>query len=325
MAKSKEPYVPGIKYPIVKHAFGLEAARLNYQAILQSVSEIQITRDNVGEDLTKDARNALKVLLEEKEKQTEEPLKWHKDILEAYRSLQEPLQEQVDRILADKKRIALQIQDEQKQQLAEQTRINNAKSAIVTFTNKIATQISEAKTDNDIVLIEKAIGSEKTKKNLYQEFLPDLITQCDNLRPQIKDQKENIRKLQKIVEDEKKAMESGDIVALTEIKGQKEHIEAVIQETAIRVHETAFEQATTIDIVAPEIVDTAPKGRTNWKWRVDDIKMLQKKMPHLVKLVPDEEAIAVLLKTKKADGSLAGKDEESVFGLTFYNDKSFTR
>lgn len=325
MAKEVEKYVPGVKYPIVKASFDVEATRLNYQTILQSVSGIQITKDNVNDDITKDARNALKALEDEKDKQSAEPLKWHKDIMEAYRSLKEPLQEAVNRVLADKKAVALRIQQETQQQLAEQTRINNAKSAIVTFTNKIATQIAEAKTDDDIVSIEKAIGSEKTKKNLYQEFLPDLITQCDALRPQIKDQKENIRKLQKIVADEQKAIESGDVVAMTEIKEKKEHIEAVIYETGIRIHETAFEQATNIDIVAPEVVDTAPKGRTNWKWRVDDIKLLQKKMPHLVKLVPDEEAIAILLKTKKSDGSLDGKMEETLFGLTFYNDKSFSR
>ena len=185
--------------------------------------------------------------------------------------------------------------------------------------------IAESKTDTEIVSIEKMIGSEKTKTSLYQEFLPDLIIQVDALRPQIKKQKENVRELQKLVDAEKTAEENGDLVAMTEIKEKKEYAEAVIQETGVRIHETAFEQATTIDIVAPEIVDTAPKGRTNWKWKVDDIKLLQKKMPHLVKLVPDNEAIEILLKSKKVDGSLKGKDEETLFGLTFYNDKSYTK
>jgi hypothetical protein len=48
-------------------------------------------------------------------------------------------------------------------------------------------------------------------------------------------------------------------------------------------------------------------------------------MPHLVKLVPDDDAIELLLKTKKADGSLADKMEDKLFGITFYNDKSFSR
>jgi hypothetical protein len=129
----------------------------------------------------------------------------------------------------------------------------------------------------------------------------------------------------KIEEQEKKALETGDIVAATSLREEKDLVTHIIHETGIRIHETAYEQATTIDVVAPEVADTAPKGRTNWKWRVDDIKLLQKKMPHLVKLVPDEDAINGVLTTKRLDGSLKDKMEESFFGITFYNDKTFTR
>lgn len=325
MSKEIEKYQPGVKYPIVKSAFDLEATRLKYQELLQHISGLQVTRDNVNEDITKEARDVLKALTETKDTLSAEPLQWHKDIMENYKSLFNPIKEQQDRLMAEKKVVAGQIEQETRQQLAEQTRVNTAKSAIVTFVNRVAVLISEAKSDNDIVAIEKMIGLEKTKKNVYQEFLQELIDQSDGLRPQIKTQKESVRELQKVVEEEKKALETGDAVAAADLREKREHFEQVIQETGIRIHEKAFEQASTIDIVVPEIVDTAPKGRTNWKWRVDDIKTLQKKMPHLVKLVPDEEAIAVLLKTKRADGSLAGKDEENVFGLVFFNDKSFIK
>lgn len=325
MANKPEEYQPGIKYPIVKASFDLEANKRNYQALLQNLSSVTVTKDNVNDDLTKDGREVLKALEDEKDEQSKEPRKWYEDIMTAYKSLKNPLEEQVKRIHAEKGIVSAQLKKETDAQLAEQNRINNAKSAIVDFTNKVANLIAEAKTDDDIVSIEKSIGSEKTKKNLYQEFLPDLITHCDGLRPQIKEQKENIRKLQKLVEREQQATESGDIIALTEIKGEKEVMEAVIQETGIRIHEKAFEQSTTIEIVAPEVMDIAPKGRTNWKWEVRDIKLLFKKMPHLTKIVPDEETIDILLKTKKTDGSLNGKDEENYFGIRFFNDKSFTK
>ena len=323
--EKKEEYQPGIKYPIVKAAFDLQASKRNYQELLQNLSSVTVTKDNVNDELTKDGREVLKALETEKEEQTKEPRQWHKDILAAHKSLANPLEEQIQRILAEKKVVAAAIQKEIDAQIAEQTRINNAKSAIVTFTNKVATMIAGAKTDDEVVSIEKMIGLEKTKKNVYQEFLPDLITQCDGLRPQIKEQKENIRNLKKLNEQEQIAIESGDIIAQTNLKGEKELLEAVIQETGIRIHETAFEQSTTIEIVAPEVIDVAPKGRTNWKWEVDDIKLLQKKMPHLIKIVPNDEAIDLLLKTKKQDGSLAGKDEEMYYGIRFFNDKYHTK
>jgi flagellar biosynthesis/type III secretory pathway chaperone len=324
MAK-QETNQPGAKYAIVKAGFDLEANKKNYQLLLQNLSSVTVTKDNVNDDLTKDGREILSSLTNKKDEESAEPLQWHKDIMSAYKSLYDPLKEQIDRINSEKKIVAAEIKAEADKQLAEQMRINNAKTAIVSFTNKIANLIANATTDNDVVSIEKMIGTEKTRSTVYQEFVPELIEKCDALRPQIKEQKENIRRLQKIEEQEKKALESGSIYEATALREEKEQIQQVIAETGIRIHETAYEQATTIDIVAPEVADVTPKGRTNWKWRVDDIKLLQKKMPHLVKLVPDDDAIELLLKTKRADGSLKDKMEENVFGLIFYNDKSFTR
>lgn len=318
MEQSKAPSLA-----IIKASFDLEANKQNYQLLLNNLSAITVTRDNVNDDLTKDGRQIIKQLTDKKDLESEAPIKWHKSILSVYKELADPIKEQIDRISSEKKVISLQIQEETRRQLAEQSRIANAKQAIVDFTNKVANAIRNSSTDADIVAIEKMIGAEKTKKNLYQEFLPQLIEQCDGLRPQIKDQKENIRRLQAIEEKEKAALANGEIYEATALREEKELIQAVIEETGIRIHEKAYEQATTIDIVAPDVVDTAPKGRTNWKWRVDDIKLLQKKMPHLVKLVPDEDAIDLLLATKRADGSLKDKMEENLFGLTFFNDKTF--
>lgn len=325
MAKTPDEYQPGIKLPMVKATFDLEVAKHNYQQLLQNLSVIQVTRDNVNDDLTKDGRELLKAIVDEKDRQSAEPLQWHRDIMHQFHSIYTPIKEQVDRILTEKKVVAGILKSEQDAQIAEQLRINNAKAAIVTFCNGVALRIADAKTDNDIVSIEKAIGLEKTKKNLYQEFLPDLILQLDGLRPQIKEQKEAVRKFQKAEEDEKKALADNDLVALTNLKEQKEYLTQEIAERGIRIHEKAFDQASTIEILAPEIAEIVPKGRSNWKFRVDDIKILAKKMPHLVKLIPNDEAIKMQLETMKKDDSLKGKDELSWNGITFYNDKSFTR
>ncbi len=325
MPKEVQSYQPGAKYAIVKAGFDLEANKKNYQLLLQDLASVTITRDNVNDDLAKDGREVLKMLTDLKDEQSKEPLQWHKDIMAVYKSLSDPIKEQIDRIAEEKKVIATQIKAEEAKQFAERTRIANAKIAIVDFTNKVANLIKAAQTDADIVAIEKTIGSEKTKTTVYQEFISELISQCDELRPQIRDQKENIRQLQKIQEKEKLAIETGNAHEAIELREQREHIQAVIQETGIRINEKAYEQAIKIDIVAPDIVDTAPKGRSNWKWRVDDIKLLQKKMPHLVKIVPNDEAINTLLATKKNDGSLANKLSESWNGITFFNDISYKK
>jgi hypothetical protein len=325
MSNKPENYQPGAKLPIVKASFDLEATKLNYQHLLQNLSAITVTRDNINEDLVKDGREVLKALEAEKDRQSAEPLQWHRDVMVVYKDAKTPIEEQVNRILAEKKALAAILKSEQDAQIAEQNRINAAKAAIVNFCNSVAVKISEANTDDDIVSIEKMIGLEKTKVKLYQEFLPDLILQIDGLRPQIKEQKETVRKLQQAIEDEKKAIETNDLVALTSLKEKKEYLEQEIAERGIRIHEKAFEQASTIEIIAPETAESVPKGRTNWKFRVDDIKFLQKKMPHMVKLVPNDEAIKLQLETMKKDGSLTNQDSVQWNGVTFFNDKLFNR
>jgi hypothetical protein len=325
MAKSESPAIQGPKYALIKTAFDLEASKKNYQVLLQNLAAASYTKDNVNEDITKDGREILKMLEEKKELEAADFLQGHRDVMAIYKDLTGPIKEQVDRLLAEKKKVAQEIAAETAKQLAEQNRINAAKKAIIDFGNKVANLISAAKTDDDIVAIEKMMGSEKTKTTVYQEFIPDLIAHCDTLRPAVKTQKENIRALQKIEDDEKLAILSGDVQAQTDLRDKKEHFVQVIHETGIRIHEAAFDQATNIEIVVPEVADTAPKGRTNWKWRVDDITLLQKKMPQLVKVVPNDEAINLLLATKRQDGSLKDKLEEKYFGITFFNDKSFTK
>lgn len=325
MAKSELPAIQGPKYALIKTAFDLEASKKNYQVLLQNLAAASYTKDNVNEDITKDGREILKMLEEKKELEAADFLQGHRDVMAIYKDLSGPIKEQVDRLLGEKKKAALEIVAESAKQLAEQNRINAAKKAIIDFGNKVANMISMAKTDTDIVAIEKLLGSEKTKTTVYQEFIPDLITHCDTLRPAVKTQKENIRALQKIEDDEKLAILTGDVQAQTDLRDRKEHFVQVIHETGIRIHEAAFDQATNIEIVVPEVADIAPKGRTNWKWRVDDIALLQKKMPQLVKVVPNDEAINLLLATKRQDGSLKDKLEEKYFGITFFNDKSFTK
>lgn len=311
--------------PVIKASFDVELSKHNYHKLLQSLSSITVTRDNVGEDLTKEGREILRILEDEKDRQAAEPLRWHRNIMQVYKEAKEPIEEQVNRILAQKKELALKLRREQEAQFAEQERISRAKSAIISFCNGIATKIAAAKTDKEIVEIEKAIGIEKTKKYLYQEFLPELIAQVDNLRPKIKEQKEAIRLLNEIKKQEAEAAAANDIDTITSIKEKKDRISEEINERAIRIHEAAFEQASSIEVVVPEIAESVPSGRSKWRFRVDDIKLLQKKMPHMVLVVPNEEAIKNHLDTLKRDGSLVGKDEFKWNGITFYNDKSFTK
>jgi hypothetical protein len=239
---------------IIKSTLSLEASRVNYQKVLQHISNVTITRDNVNENHTKEIKDIIKALEKKKEEINRPLLDAQKATVKALKEICDPLQEQIDRIAGETKTIALAIKSENDKQILEQNRVNIAKSAIVSFVNQVAVDIANAKTDADIVLIEKRIGSEGTKTSVYAEFISELTLACEDLRPMIKKQKENIRTLQDIEVREKLALERGDIVTATSLMGQKEYMGQLIEETGMRIHEKAFEQASVIDIVVPEIM-----------------------------------------------------------------------
>lgn len=305
---------------IIGATFNMEAAKNNYMKTLQYLKNVTITRDNVNEDTSKDARLIISALTKKKEEINRPFIDAQKQAVKILKDFCEPLELELARISEEKKIVATQIKAEQQKQIDEQNRINKIKTAISDFINLVAVSITNAKTDDDIVAIEKKIGSEKTKTSVYSDLISELASACDSLRPTIKQQKENVRKLQELNEREKVALETGDINTATELKATKEYYDQLIGETGLRIHEKAFEQSLSIEMVAPETMDEAPKGRTNWKWKITDIKLLSKKLPQFVSLEPVKEKIDEMLSIKRSDGSLKGKQEESYCGILFYND-----
>jgi len=102
-------------------------------------------------------------------------------------------------------------------------------------------------------------------------------------------------------------------------------VEETINQAQINVQEKAIFMASQPDIVEVEsVVSEAPRPRRqSWEWKITDIQLLAKKMPHLVKIMPEEDKINELLKSKKTDGSLDGKEEENYFGITFFIQKLY--
>lgn len=206
----------------------------------------------------------------------------------------------------------------------ENARVENIKSAIGNFINLITREISLAEDDTTIVAIQKKIGAEKSRTGFYAEFIGELREKCDALTPAINTRKESIRKYQDLAKEQEQAIKDNDPVKAAQIKGEMEYVDAALTDNTIRLQEKAFEQAVSIETyVAEPLINVAKAKTRRWLWRVDDINLLYKKMPHLVKLVPDEEAINTILKTKRADGSFKGKEEEAMNGITFYLEKYY--
>ena len=147
---------------------------------------------------------------------------------------------------------------------------------------------------------------------------------AENLTPLIKQQKDNIRKLEAVKEAEAKATESGDDQAVLNAREPQESLQNKFDEVNIKAQEQAVGMATRVEtVVIPEVVlPAAPRPRRQvWTYQSVDINETLKKMPHFVELTLNKEKVDEYLKAKKAEG-IEG-EEFTVFGIRFFIQKSF--
>jgi len=253
---------------------GLSKEGLAYQELLQECENIVFTNENLNEQRPK-LQGIQK--LESKIKGLENPhtAKWQA-WNESRRSILEPVTELKNRKSAEFKKKADENSAAAAKAEAEKQRVAGIKSAIDTFFLEQSQAIAAAKTPEELVRIEKLIGSHKANSSRYQEFLPVMIAKAANLTELIKVQKEAIKILTAL---NRKEMASGDDAEILELREQQEQIQATLEQTKITVQEKAIGMATQADVVEAEVVVAeAPKARrTAFKWEIVDEKAAVKK------------------------------------------------
>ena len=297
---------------------------LQYQQLLQEGENLKFTKDNLVEerDSLKPLRNVKKKLEDKKNPYWEKYKAWN----DAKSSLITPVEELLKRKEAELSKLALEIEADKKKAEQEKERVSGIKQAIDSFFIAQSQAIAGAKTLGELTAIEKIIGSHKANKARYAEFLPDLVGKAENLTPLIKQQKDNIRKLEAVKEAEIEAAKLGDDQAFLDAMREKESLQNKFDEVNIKAQEQAVGMATRVEtVVVPEIVlPAAPKPRrTTFEWECYDIDLLHKKMPHLVTLTPNKEKLDELLAAKKVEGVFDGNDSVDFFGVRFFIKKVY--
>jgi len=291
---------------------------LAYQQLLQDAENIKVTRDNINQE-------RLKVTILRKLKTKIEGLEnphtaaWA-DWNEKRRSLLTPVKTILAEKEGDVKLIADELAEENRKAEADKQRKAGINQAIDTFFLEQSQAIAAAKTPEELVRIEKLIGSHKANSSRYGEFLPLMVQKASNLTELIKVQKEAIKILTAL---NRKEMASGDDAEILELREQQEQIQATLEQTKINVQEAAISMATEADVVEPEVVvaDAPKPRRQSWTWDVVNIKETQKKMPAWVILTVDIPKVDEYLRVKKAEG-FDGEEFEFA-GIRFFLQKSY--
>ena len=296
---------------------------LQYQQLLQEGENLKFTKDNLVEQGA-----SLKTLrtTQKKLEDIENPFwKQYKAFNDAKASLITPIKTLLAKKEAEYRKLALEIEAEKKQAEQEKERVKGINQAIDSFFIAQSQAIAGAKTLVELTAIEKIIGSHKANKARYSEFLPELVAKAENLTPLIKQQKDNIRKLEAVKEAESKAAESGDDQAVLDAMEAKEALQNKFDEVNIKAQEQAVGMATKADVVVPEVIlPSAPKPRlTTFEWECYDLDLLHKKMPHLVTLTPNKEKLDELLTTKRLEGAFIGTDSIDYFGCKLFIKKTY--
>lgn len=311
---------------LVKSMFNKHLGLRNYIKIVQAAQSLTFTKDNLSADYPalKELNSLVKELSDLKKEIKDPYTEAGKNIEIVFKEITEPLS-----AILEQKKSELKVANEaalKEKQAAEQenARRNAIVAQISTFINHVTKDVALADSDTEITRIQKLIGSEKARKGYYQEYHEEFLDKCSALDEPIREKKEFIR--QKTANEAKleQAIRDGDMTKAAELKDKQEILEQQTLESSIVLQEKAFEQNLAIQEVIPEtIIETIKPRRTMWKWRVDDIQQLQKKMPDLVKLVPNDEAIEVLFAAKKAEKVLINGQDYHLFGLTFYQEKFY--
>jgi len=303
---------PAPTQEIVKANIQLELTKsgLIYQSVLQGLENIKFTRDNIDEMRLKLAPGEKLV------KQLNDRINPHKEAWQndnaAKKSLLDPVQDVLTRKKNELAKIAKEIADENARIEAEKQKAAAEELAANNFFIQISQQVAAAVTDDEIVVIEKTIGAH-SKKPLYKE-------KAEALKPIISKQKEHIRHLEAIKEQEKKAEQSGDDEKIMQLREKQEEITAKISEGNEAVQFTAIKGAES-NVVVPEVVapQTVKPKRQIWTWELVDIEQAKKKADW-TKTVTNDAVIDEHLKSIKDS---AESEDFVVSGIRFFVKKSY--
>jgi len=300
---------------IVKTQILVSVPALNYQKRLQEAEAITFTKDTINQDYAplKSLREAVSLIDKTENPHTAAWSNWNA----AKKSLVDPLKEVLNRKTKEYEKMVNEVKKEQFQQQQEKLRVDGINNKITIKKIEFANKIASAESANEIVSIQKLMGSEKAKKGEYQEFLPNLAANLDELTPLIEDKKKTLKtitKLESEVFENEEQLEMGQEATARLLQ--------TVHEANQQIQHKAIDSATIApNTIVGESVVALPKARrTTWAYEVTDIQELRKSNPNFVKVVPDTEAIEAYIKKQKDEKTIR---EYHHGGLRIYKKESY--
>jgi hypothetical protein len=310
------------KYEI-ERKIKMEAIAANYQGILDSVGSITFTRDNVSQDLLQPARKVLEQLKKTKDEIKRPHLDANTQAEAAYKELAQPLEMLISEKIAEKTKIANEIEKERRLIEAEKRRIKEVTDYINSFfTNSVNWLIKEAKTSNDIVTLERRIGVELSRKNYYGDLYDSFVDKCDQIRKILAERKDFIRQTEKL--DQKLQKIDGNEEKKAEIIEEKEDLSIFLLQNKTELQKEAYITPHDLGVMVGESTSVpVVAARRQWTYEITDIHELYKRHPELCVIEPNTAAIRAFSSQIRAQQENVAKTEINLPGIRLYQDKKY--
>lgn len=278
----------------------LSGAEKSIQKLNDAEANLVYNEDNLAEikNFIDGCKSAEKIVEDERVKLKEPFLQGSRNVDAGAKLLSSELAAVKLKANVQYQKLCDEVARKQREAAAEQLRVDGIRKQMNDFKTTYAVKISDAKTSQELVSIERLINLETGNKNKYAEFLEEFRTGCEPIRSLITAQKETVRKLEELERQALQAAENGSDEQVLEFMEQKEVLEAKIAEKAINIQEEAVSQASQPTESATVIIPLIPKGgRLFYGWDLVDIKAATKK--GWTKTILDDELVNQFFKENK--------------------------
>ncbi len=310
----------------IKAEFNRELIASNYQKALQDAENITFTKETLEQDysLLIKIREVIKKIAEIHKVKKEPYLKAGKLVDQIKNDLTSPLEDILNRKTEEYKQLAEEIRLENERKAKEAQRVKGIYTRINDFISEKTISLTNCQTDTEMLAIERLINLEKSRVNIYEEFLPDLVEKINLLTPLIKQQKDTIRQLEKQKEAELAAAEKGDDQKQFDAIEAQEALIQRIEEQKVRMQEKVINEFTAAPSYVSEVLPEVPKARrTTWKFELSDVQEALKKAPDWLTIEINNDVVKEHLKKMKESGQLKDKTEITINGIRFFENKEY--
>lgn len=324
--QGEQPLPTNLNPAVVKAKISLDLTRKhgNYMQVVNQISTLEVTDENFesSQELIKKITSYLGDVEDHRTAEGKPYLETKRVIDAEHKAFAAPLEAAKQSLQAKLNIVGRRKEEEAKKAKEEQQRVEALKSTINNFILDNSLKIAAATTNEQLLSIERLINLEKANKAKYQDHLPLLIERSNELTSKLKEQKDLLKKTEKLEADAQKALDAGEDEKAQELLSQKEVLSLKIEENTILVQETAAKSITVTEVVAPE-VDMPNTRRKSWKFEITDMKEAIKKAPNLLDVSLNFKKTTEVLKTLKETGVLNGKSEYMLNGIRYYEEKNF--